>query len=140
MGWFAIKPAFSWPLLLLCLLIAIWLPLHLWSVMIANREDYRSAGIHFFPLNWETKKVVKVLLVLSLMLYAASITIYFIGSFSWLYLVLANLLGAALIYTSLRLVISTSSRDSWRLYKLSAFPYLGLIFLIMCISIYQAGG
>ncbi|MDP2855940.1 MAG: UbiA family prenyltransferase, partial [bacterium] len=35
MGWFAIRPAVSWELLLLCILIAVWLPLHVWSVMIA---------------------------------------------------------------------------------------------------------
>ncbi len=80
--------------------------------------------------------MVKVLLTLSVVLYAASIALYFVGGFAWLYLVLANLLGGVLIYTSLRLVISTSSQDSWKLYKLSAFPYLGLIFLTMCLDIW----
>ncbi len=140
MGWFAIEPAFSWPLLLLCLLIAVWLPLHLWSVMIVHREDYLGAGIRYFPVSWETRKVVNVLLVLSLILYLASIAIYFVSSFTWLYLVLANLLSGVLIYTSIKLVISTSSRDSWRLYKLSAFPYLGLIFLAMCLDIWLLSG
>jgi len=135
-GWFAIEPSFSWQILLLCLLIALWLPLHLWSVMTANREDYLGAGIDYFPVNRETREVVKVLLVLSLMLYTASIALYFIGGFAWLYLVLANLLGGTLIYTSLRLVISTSSENAWRLYKLSAFPYLGVIFLTMCLDIW----
>ena len=136
MGWFAIKPAFSWEILLLCVLIAVWLPLHVWSVMVANREDYLQAGQHYFPLNWEVRQSVKVLLVLSLMLYVASITLYFIGSFAWLYLILANLLGIVMVYASSRLVISSSSRNAWRLYKLSAFPYLGLIFLTMCLDIW----
>jgi len=135
MGWFAIEPAFSWQLVLLCLLISIWLPIHLWSVMIANREDYLGAGISYFPVSQKPKDVVRVLLVLSVILYAASIALYFVGNFAWLYLVLANLLGGVLIYTSLRLLISTSSRNSWKLYKLSAFPYLGLIFLAMCLDI-----
>ena len=139
-GWFAIAPNFSWSLLLLCLLIAVWLPLHLWSVMIANREDYLRAGISYFPVSQETGQVVKLLMVLSLTLYAASIALYFVGSFTWLYLVLANILGGTLLYTSLRLVISVSSRDSWRLYKLSAFPYLGLIFLAMGLDTWLLGG
>ena len=135
-GWFAIEPTFSWQLLLLCILISIWLPVHLWSVMIAYREDYLIAGIRYFPVSWEPVKAVNVLLALSLILYTASIAIYFVGSFTWLYLVLANLLSGVLIYTSLRLKISTSSRNSWKLYKLSAFPYLGLIFLVMCLDIW----
>ncbi len=140
MGWFAVESTFSWQLLMLCLLIAIWLPLHLWSVMITHREDYLSAGISYFPVSQEVRKVVKLLLVLSLLLYASSIAVYFVGSFTWLYLVLAILLGSVLTYTSLRLVISTSSQDSWRLYKLSAFPYLGLIFLFMCLDIKLLSG
>ena len=135
-GWFAIEPTFSWQILLLCILIAVWLPLHLWSVMIANREDYLGAGINYFPMSRDEREVIKVLLVLSLALYVASIALYFVGSFAWLYLVLANLLGCVLLYTSSRLVISTSSQSAWRLYKLSAFPYLGLIFLTMCLDIW----
>jgi len=136
MGWFAIKPIFSWEILLLCLLIGFWLPLHVWSVMIANREDYLSAGQSYFPMSREAKEAVKVLLVFCLMLYGASIGLYFIGSFGWLYLTVAILLGAIMVYASSRLVMSSASKDAWRLYKLSAFPYLGLIFLTMCLDIW----
>ena len=136
MGWFAVEPAFSWEILLLCILIAFWLPLHVWSVMIANRDDYLSTGQNYFPMNREVKDAVKVLLIFSLTLYAASLALYFIGSFAWLYLVLANLLGIIMVYASSRLVISSASQDAWRLYKLSAFPYLGLIFLTMWLDIW----
>ena len=136
MGWFAIKPTFSWEILLLCLLIAVWLPLHVWSVMIANREDYISAGLNFFPMNREVKEAVKVLFPFSLVLCAAAITLYFVGDFTLLYLIVAGLLSIIMVYASARLVISSASHDAWRLYKLSAFPYLGLIFLTMCLDIW----
>ena len=136
MGWFAIDPTFSWEILLLCVLIALWLPLHVWTVMIANREDYLNAGLGYFPMSWKVKDAVKVLLAFSLVLYAAAISLYFIGDFNWLYLTLANLLGIAMVYACSRLVISSTSQDAWRLYKLSAFPYLGLIFITMCLDIW----
>ena len=136
MGWFAIKPVPGWEILLLCILIAVWLPLHVWSIMIAHREDYLSAGLDFFPMNREAKDAVKVLLIFAVVLYAASIALYFVGDFAWLYLVVASVLGALMVYAGLRLVISSSSQNAWRLYKLSAFPYLGLIFLIMCLDIW----
>jgi len=136
MGWFAIEPPFSWEMLLLCVLIAVWLPLHVWSIMIANRDDYLDAGLNYFPMSWEVKDAVKVLLAFSLVLYAASIGLYFTGSFAWLYLILANLLGIIMVYATSRLVISSASRDAWRLYKLSAFPYLGLIFITVCLDIW----
>ncbi len=135
-GWFAIEPAFSWEILLLCLLIAVWLPLHVWSIMIASQGDYLDAGLGYFPISWEVKDAVKVLLVFSLVLYVVSIGLYFAGGFAWLYLILANLLGILMVYAASRLVISSASRDAWRLYKLSAFPYLGLIFIAMCLDIW----
>ena len=139
MGWFAIKPVLSWEIALLCILIIVWLPLHVWSLIIGNREDYLQAGLTYFPISFEVKGSVKVLLLFSLLLYAASIALYFVGSFAWLYLALANLLGILMVYASSRLVISGGTKDAWRLYKLSAFPYLGLIFLIMCLDIWLLG-
>lgn len=139
MGWFAIKPVLSWELLLLWILIAVWLPLHVWSLMIANREDYLQAGLGYFPINYDARESVKVILVFSIMLYAASIALYFVGGFAWLYLILANLLGIIMVIAGSRLVISGATRDAWRVYKLSAFPYLGLIFLIMCLDIWLLG-
>jgi len=136
MGWFAIEPTFSWEILFLCLLIAIWLPLHVWSIMVANREDYLRAGLSYFPMSWQVKDAVKVLLAFSLVLYAASIGLYFTGGFAWLYLILANLLGITMVYATSRLVLSSASQDAWRLYKLSAFPYLGLIFLTMWLDVW----
>ena len=136
MGWLAVTQAFSWELLLLCLLVLIWLPLHVWSVMVSNRDDYLGAGLNFFPMNVEVKTAVRMLLMFSLALYIISIALYFVGGFGWLYLVLANLLGIMMVYASWRLAATNASGDAWRLYKLSSFPYLGLLFLAMCLDIW----
>ena len=138
-AWFAINSTPSWLLLSICLLITIWMPLHLWSVMIAWRDDYLNAGLKFFPLNLRVDKAAKILVVLSILLYIASITVYFVGHFTWIYMVIANILGVTLVYTSLRLAASTSSKRSWTLYKLSAFPYMGLLFMVMCLDMWVRG-
>jgi len=136
MGWLAVNRSLSLELLLLCILIAAWLPLHVWSVNITHRDDYRQAGLNYFPINLEVKDAVKVLLVFSLLLYAVSIALYFVGDFSWLYLALASALGITMVYATSRLVISHAAKDAWKLYRLSAFPYLGAIFLVMCLDIW----
>ncbi len=135
-GWLAIRPTLNWEILLLCILVAFWLPLHVWSIMLAHREDYINAGLNYFPMNRETREAVKVLLLFSLVLGAAAIALYFAGGFTIFYLVIAGLLSAVMLYASLRLAISAASRDAWKLYRLSAFPYLGLIFLAMCLDIW----
>jgi protoheme IX farnesyltransferase len=135
-GWFALRPEFDITILLLCLLVAIWTPIHVWSVMIANREDYLGAGLNYFPLSWQVKDVVKVLFGLSIILYIFSILIYMAADFHLFYLIVANVLGILMVYANARLLFSTTSAAAWRVYKLSAFPYLGIIFLIMCLDIW----
>jgi len=133
-GWFAVKPVFDIQILLLCCLIAIWIPIHVWSVMIANREDYLGAGLNYFPLSWQVKDVVKILFGLSFLLYLVSILIYLTADFYLIYLIVANVLGILMVYANARLLFSTTSTAAWRVYKLSAFPYLGIIFLTMCLD------
>jgi heme o synthase len=135
-GWLAIKPVFDLQILLLCLLIAFWIPVHVWSIMIANREDYFSAGLHYFPLNLPVTTVVTTLMVLSVCLYAISLLLYFLTDFRLLYFIGANALGIAMIIANARLLMSTTSRAAWHVYKLSSFPYLGLIFLLMVLDIW----
>jgi protoheme IX farnesyltransferase len=136
MGWLAVRPEVNWETLLLCVLIAVWLPSHIWSIMIAHREDYRKAGITYFPVNCSVRAVARILVLFGILLYAASLGLFFLGHFGWLYLAVANLAGISIVYASLRLLFSHASADAWKLYKLSAFPYLGVMFLVMGLEIW----
>jgi heme o synthase len=133
-GWFAITPKFGWELALLCVMIGLWLPLHVWSVMISHRDEYIRAGIFYFPINIEAATTFKLLSGFVLALAIAAIAIYFVGNFSILYLAVAIVLNVIMIYSTLRLKGPHISRNAWRLYKLSSFPYLGIIFLVMSID------
>jgi heme o synthase len=134
MGWFSFNAALNWKIGLLCVLIAVWLPSHIWSIMIAHKEEYKSAGIYYFPVNSTFKIVSPLLLVFCILLYLASIGLYFAANLGLFYLVTANIFGLIIIYAGLRLMISKASREAWRLYKISAFPYLGVIFLAMGVD------
>ncbi len=135
-GWFAIDATFSWEIVLLCVLIGVWLPLHVWSVMLAHREDYINAGLTYFPMSWKPVNVVKVLISFSLLLGITAIILYFIADFSIFYLIIVIILSIAMVFASLRLMISGIDKGAWKLYKLSAFPYLGILFLVMCLDIW----
>ena len=130
-GLVAFKTNLNWEIGLLCVLIVVWLPSHIWSIMIAHKEDYQNAGIHYFPVNSTFKRVSPILFVFCLLLYAASIGLYFAANLGWLYLVTANIFGLVIVYASLRLMILKASKSAWKLYKISAFPYLGIVFLAM---------
>ncbi len=137
MGWFAVSSKIDWELGLLCLLIAAWLPLHVWSVMVSHRDDYTSAGLTFFPMNVSVRLATNVLLMFALALNVIAISLYFVADLSLLYLVVTLGLGLMMLYGSVRLAASpVPSRDAWRLYKMSSFPYLGIIFLIMTLDVW----
>ncbi len=135
-GYLAINHQLNLTILFLCLLIAAWVPLHVWSLMTFHRDDYLQAGVRIFPVTWETKDAIKVLVGLSVLLYGISIALYHFGDFGVLYLVVANILGMAMVFATLRLLLSGISRDAWRVYKLTAFPYLGLLFLTMGLDLW----
>ncbi len=133
-GYVAITHHLDLQLLLLCILIAVWIPLHVWSVMVANREDYLQAGVAYFPITWKVKDAIKILMALSVLLYAASIALWAFDDLGWLYFAVANILGMVMIYASVHLLRSGLTKDAWKVYKLSAFPYLGLIFIALCLN------
>ena len=135
-GYLAISHQLNPTVLFLCLLIAAWVPLHIWSLMTFHRDDYLGAGVRIFPVTWRVEDTIKVLLGLAVILYGISIALYHFGDFGILYLAVANILGVAMVYATYRLLRTASSRYAWRVYKLTAFPYLGILFLTMGIDLW----
>jgi protoheme IX farnesyltransferase len=133
-GYHSVTHQLDLTILFLCILIVVWIPLHVWSVMIAHREDYLQAGVAYFPVTWKTKDAIRVLIVLSWLLYAASIALWAVGGFGWLYFWVANIMGIVMLYATHNLLNSRRSFSAWRVYKLSAFPYLGVIFTALCLG------
>jgi protoheme IX farnesyltransferase len=134
MGWLAVNRSFPVELWLLCALISLWLPSHIWSIMTFYREDYRMAGLNYFPLNASFKRVSLILLATSLLLYGVSLGLYFIRDSGMIYLVSANILGILIVFASWRMLTTGRSVSAWQLYRLSAFPYLGMLFLSLCLD------
>ena len=134
MGWWAVSPTISWELLLLCALIALWLPAHIWSLMLFYREDYRAAGITYFPLSRSFTSVARLLAIFSVLLYACSLGLFFVADLGPVYLASANITGLVLVASSFKLTLGNPGPDAWKLYKISAFPYLGVLFLSLAVS------
>ena len=63
-----------------------------------------------------------------------NLALWAVGDFGWLYFGFANALGLLMVYANYNLIRSGTSLDAWRVYKLSAFPYLGVIFTVLCLD------
>ena len=135
-GYLAISHGFDFTILWLCIFVGIIVPVHVWSVMIANRQDYTGAGITYFPLSWPDRRVIAMVLVLAVLLYGSSIGLYFFSALGLPYLIVANVMGILMVAATARLLATGLTRDAWRLYKLTAFPYLGVLFLTMALELW----
>jgi protoheme IX farnesyltransferase len=133
-GWVAVQHAVSPVILIISLMIALWVPIHVWSVMISYRDDYLQAGVMMFPLTADIKVVAGILFVLTMLLLTSSMALYFTGYFSLFYLAVAVVLGVTALAASLKFVLNSTQASAFRVYKLSAFPFLGLLLLAMVID------
>lgn len=134
-GYFAAAPRLDLTLALLAAIIMLWTPVHIWSLMAAYREDYLRAGLRLFVVTWGVRRVVWLLFLLSLLLYFASLALFFVADLGWLYFAVANVLGVAVAFSTSRILSGEISRNAWRVFKLSAYPYLGLLFLAMWLDL-----
>jgi len=136
-GWLSVKPELNWTLFFLCAIVFFWTPIHVWSLMTAYREDYWQAGVWIFPLPLGVETTSKLLLLLSFLLYGSSLGLYFTGAFGRLYLLAANVLGLVMIAANAYFLRTRASHDAWKVFKLSAYPYLGIIFTLMCLDLWM---
>ena len=131
-GWFAIKPEITVTVALLAVVILLWLPIHVWNLMIAARADYLRAGVDIFPLTRGVDLVARISVALSLLLYIASVSVYVTGQFGWVYLVAANVAGLLMVNATWQMLRTRDRAAAYRAFKLSAYPFLGLIFFSLC--------
>jgi protoheme IX farnesyltransferase len=133
-GWFAVNNAFDIRILLICLMVAFWIPVHVWNVMLSRKQEYYNAGLYFFPLKTSEKLIKAILLILTVLIYVTSLMLYIYGGLHLLYLVIMNIMGIALLISVILTLFKTDRDYSWKAYKMSSFPYLGIMFLAIVID------
>lgn len=134
-GWLAFRPP-DRLLFSLCLPLFFWVQLHIWSILMAYREDYRAAGLDHFPLNLEPRASAGWLFFLGLAVALLSFLPGIVGGWSLFYFIAVAVLNVLLLGVVFYLRRNPGARSAYRLYRLSAFPYLGLLFLLMGMEVW----
>ncbi|MEM2942769.1 MAG: protoheme IX farnesyltransferase [Candidatus Bathyarchaeia archaeon] len=119
--------------LLTGLLVVVWGPLHLWSLATVFCEDYRSASVPMLPVVVGVRKSRLYILVLSLILSAASLSLCFLGFYGGVYLVGMVLVNSLLLIILVASINWPSGRRNWILYKFSA-PYMVVTLLFAAVD------
>lgn len=135
-GWLAINPNITPVLVLLSVVIMLWVPVHVWNLMMVFRQDYIKADVDIFPLNSGNVMASRTSMILCIVLYVVCLAIYSVGNFGAVYLVSCNVAGLMLVSANWMMLKEGDTAWAYKLFKLSAYPFLGLIFVSLCIDIW----
>lgn len=107
----AVDPNLTPVPIILAIVLFLWTPSHFWSLAIAQREDYASAGVPMLPVVVGNERAARIVLVNTLMLVAASILPFFYG-LGWIYLLGALVGGGYFLYRNLQMVDRPTPRSA----------------------------
>ena len=130
-AWLAVDPNLSASLLLIGSIIAIWVPLHVWNLMIAFRTDYQRAQVNIFPIHQTVYHTRWISLGLAGCLWLNGNLIWVFTSFGPVYGTVANALGILMVVACVKMITDANSAASYRIFKLSTYPFLGVTFLAL---------
>lgn len=123
---------------LLASLIVLWTPVHIWSLALYFRDDYRRANIPMLPVVTSEKTAIRCIASTAILFLLFTYVIPLVNPLfnNLTYYVPLTVMNIILLYLEVKLLIRPDVKLSWRLFKFTS-PYLAIIFTIMMlISIY----
>jgi protoheme IX farnesyltransferase len=118
--------------LILALLIIFWTPVHIWSLALFYKEDYKKAGVPMLPVVSDKEKVLRMILVFTALYIADSFAAFLMLEPIWLSLFMIGLLN----YPLVKLLFNVRT-NHYRLFRLSSL-HLGAVFLMyLLLSVFM---
>jgi protoheme IX farnesyltransferase len=111
--------------LVMGLLVAVWGPLHLWSLAYAYSKDYSRAGVPMLPATMGSEKAI-IGITATLGVLIASSYLLTPWAKSHFYIMGVSLINVPLGIAGLRFCRERSNRAGWWLFKLTA-PYIVVV-------------
>jgi protoheme IX farnesyltransferase len=135
-GYTAVAGAITPLALFMSALVIVWIPTHIWSLAIKEREEYRAAKIPMLPVIVNERVATVCIAFTSSLLVVFSLAILLVpNAASPFYIVSAAALGATILGYSIKLAIDKTTKTAWTLFKLSS-PYLTVIFIVIVLNIW----
>jgi protoheme IX farnesyltransferase len=132
-GWSAVTNGISLLPILLAALVVLWIPGHIWSLAIFTKDDYRRASVPMLPVVTKLKTALRCIVSTIVLMIPFSLWIFFAGRFGPVYLAVAILFGAWVLYINLKLFIHPNNEMAYKAFKVSS-PYLFALFCAMIID------
>jgi len=132
-GWSAVTNGISLLPILLAALVVLWIPGHIWSLAIFTKDDYQRAHIPMLPVVTKLRTALRCIVSTVVLMVPFSLWIYFAGHFGLVYLAVAILFGAWVLYINMKLFFQPNNEMAYKAFKASS-PYLFTLFLAMIID------
>ena len=97
-GWTAVTGSVSWVPLVLFLIVFLWTPPHTWALALRYREDYAAAAVPMLPVVRSAVVVGRQIMLYAVLTVAASLLLWPVAGTGWVYLTVALVAGAALLW------------------------------------------
>ena len=115
-------------------LVIVWIPTHIWSLAIFNRNDYEAAKVPMLPIVFGDRIASICIAGTSALLTVFSVAIFIVTPISIVYILTAVVLGGVVLLYSAKLALTQSNKTAWTLFKLTS-PYLAVIFLVLGLTV-----
>jgi protoheme IX farnesyltransferase len=132
-GYSAVGNPFSPIALYMSALVMVWIPTHIWSLVIFSREDYETARVPMLPAVFGDRVATVCVAATSAMLTVFSLLIFLFTPVSIFYTITALALGGLVLGYSAKLAVDRTRSTAWALFKITS-PYLMLLFLVLGVT------
>ena len=133
-GWAAVTGSLAAPAWVLFAIVFLWTPPHFWALALRYRDDYAAAGVPMLPVVKGTDETVRQILIYSIVVTLASLTLPLVSTVGAIYLVAAVLLGVGFVAQAERLRRNPTPERAITLFVWSN-TYLALLFAAVAVDV-----
>jgi protoheme IX farnesyltransferase len=137
-GWAAVTGDLAWPAFALFVVMLLWQPSHFWALALLRADEYRAAKLPMLPVTHGVRATKQRMLVYTLILIPASISMYSLQLTGPRYLLVAAILGLLYLVITIRFIYRPGIQGAGRVFGFSIF-YLVALFTMMYIDCQYAG-
>ncbi len=136
-GWSSVTNTVSWAAFILFGVIFFWTPPHFWALAIKYEDDYSAASVPMMPVVAGHRATARQMVVYSVVVWALTLTLWFVAPVGWLYLAVAMILGLLFTGGAVRLARETDPEAQARLsirYFSFSITHLSVLFITLAVD------
>ena len=139
-GWSAVTGGVSWSALLLFGVVFFWTPPHYWPLSMKFRADYAAAGVPMLPVVRRDAQVAAQMVGYALAMIACSLLLVPVAGMTWVYGVVATVLGLWFLGSCLSLLRQARDPEHHTVRAMRVFhhsiTYLTLLSVAVVVDVF----